>query len=81
MNYRNYTEVDKNMCDHIHFLIRATPTCRIVDIVHKLKQVSTYDMWQKHYKYLSKWYWNGKHYLWTRGYFCSTIGEVSEKTL
>lgn len=74
-------EVDKNMCDHIHFLIRATPTCRIVDIVHKLKQVSTYDMWQKHYKYLSKWYWNGKHYLWTRGYFCSTIGEVSEKTL
>ena len=38
-------------------------------------------MWQKHNYYLSKWYWGGKHYLWTSGYFCSTVGEVSEKTL
>jgi putative transposase len=38
-------------------------------------------MWQKHNQYLSKFYWSGKHYLWTRGYFCTTIGDVSEKTL
>jgi len=74
-------EIDKEKPDHIHFLIKATPTCTIYEIVHKLKQVSTYDIWKKHFDYMSKWYWSGKHYLWTRGYFCSTIGDVSEKTL
>lgn len=74
-------EIDKKNPDHIHLLIKATPTCQISDIIHRLKQISTYDMWQKHHGYLSKFYWSGKHYLWTRGYFCSTIGEVSENTL
>lgn len=71
-------EIDK---DHIHLLIKATPTDTIFGIVHSLKQTSTYDMWKLHNEYLSKIYWSGKHYLWTRGYFASTIGDVSEKTL
>ena len=74
-------EIDLAKCDHIHFLIRATPACCVADIIHKLKQVSTYDVWHNHFNYMSKWYWSGKHHLWTRGYFCSTIGDVSEKTL
>ena len=74
-------EIDKIKCDHIHFLIKATPICNIKDIIHKLKQISTYDMWQKYNSWLTKFYWNGKHYLWTRGYFVSTIGDVSEKSL
>lgn len=37
-------EIDSKLCDHIHFLIRCTPTCTIAEIVHKLKQISTYDM-------------------------------------
>lgn len=73
-------EIDIQKCDHIHFLIRATPTCQVSEIVHKLKQVSTYDMWQKNYNYMRKWYYK-QHYLWTRGYFCTSIGDVSEKTL
>ena len=28
-----------------------------------------------------QYFWNGEHHLWTRGYFCSTIGEVSEKKI
>ena len=27
------------------------------------------------------YYWLGKHIIWTHGYFCSTIGEVSEENL
>jgi putative transposase len=72
-------EIDREKCDHIHILIKATPSCRVDEIVHKLKQNSTYDMWQKHNQYLSKFYWSGKHYLWTRGYFCSSLGDISEK--
>jgi len=71
-------EIDK---DHIHFLITATPTTVIYEMINKLKSVSTYDLWKKHNAYLSRYYWSGKHYLWTRGYFISTIGDVSEKTL
>lgn len=71
-------ETDK---DHIHFLINASPVCIPADIIHSLKQVSTYDMWEKHGNYMEKYYWSGKHYLWTRGYFISTIGDVSDKTV
>lgn len=74
-------EVDLKLCDHIHFLIRGTPNTRISDVVHKLKQISTYDMWQKYNNYLKQFYWSGKHNLWTKGYFCTSIGEVSEETL
>ena len=70
-------EIDTQKCDHIHILIRATPTCQVSEIIHKLKQISTYDMWQMHNQYLSKFYQSGKHYFWTRGYFCITVGDVS----
>ncbi len=39
-------EVDK---DHIHFLIRSTPTVCPYEIIHKLKQISTYDMWKNNF--------------------------------
>lgn len=73
-------EIDPSKPDHIHFLIRATPNCRVSDIIHLLKQTSTYDMWKQHYSYMRRWYWR-QHKLWTRGYFCSTIGDVSEKRI
>ena len=49
-------------------------------LVHCIKQFTTYYMWKRHSLWLSRFYWN-KHYLWTRGYFSSTIGNVSDTTL
>ena len=74
-------EIDKDKADHIHFLIRATPKARVIDIIHKLKQLSTYNVWKKHNSYMRRLYWSGKHYLWSRGYFCTSIGEISEQIL
>lgn len=71
-------EIDK---DHIHLLIKADPTIAPYEIVHRLKQFSTYHIWKNNHSYMAHWYWSGKHYLWTRGYFVSTIGNVSEKIL
>lgn len=71
-------ELDK---DHIHFLISINPEESISNVVHCLKQHSTYYLWKMHHDHLSKFYWGGKHYLWTCGYFCSTIGEVSENKI
>lgn len=74
-------ETDQHKDHHIHILIKATPQIAPYDIIHKIKQITTYDMWKKYRQYLLKYFWNGEHHLWTRGYFCSTIGDVSEQTL
>lgn len=74
-------EIDEVDQDHIHLLVRIKPCECIANVVYDLKQQSTYLMWQKHHDYLTKFYWSGQHHLWTRGYFASTIGGVSEKTL
>ena len=66
---------------HVHFLVRINPDECISNVVHQLKQFSTYNLWKKHNQYLKQFYWSGKHHLWTRGYFCSTIGEVSESKI
>jgi putative transposase len=73
-------EIDATKCDHIHLLVRSTPTVLPLTVVKTLKQYSCYDMWKNHEAYMKKWYWK-KHYLWTRGYFLCTIGEASEKTI
>lgn len=71
-------ELDK---DHIHLLIEFKPKYSIEQVVKRLKQLTTSYLWRKHKDYLRKYYWKQRNILWTRGYFCSTIGEVSEQTL
>ena len=70
-------EVDTN---HLHMMVRLTSVHSISRLVHCIKQFTTYYMWKRHSLWLSRFYWN-KHYLWTRGYFSSTIGNVSDTTL
>ncbi len=74
-------EIDSIKTDHIHIMINATPKCRIEEMIHLLKQTSTYYAWKNHHNYLSQFYWSGKHHLWTRGYFCTSIDDVSSSIL
>lgn len=75
------TDLNNGKDHHVHLLIKALPQISPNEIVHKLKQISTYDMWQKHRIYLKKFFWKKEHHLWTRGYFISSVGNVSEKKL
>mgnify|MGYP006320987893 CR=1 FL=1 len=70
-------EVDK---DHIHMMINSVPKISPLQIVRVLKQQSTIEIWRRHKTELRKHYWV-ENTFWTDGYFCSTIGEVSSKTL
>lgn len=85
MNYDKWNielmNIDKDKPDHIHFIINATPYISVSEIIHSLKQISTYDMWKINNNYLSNYYWSDKHYLWTRGYFCCSIGDASIETI
>ena len=66
--------IDNN---HIHFIIRSNPSTDVSSIVRRMKQISTRIIWDRHEEYLKQFYWK-KRRIWTNGYFCSTIGEVSE---
>lgn len=66
--------------DHIHFLISSTPQISVSQIIRVLKQESTIGIWKKYFSFLKKCFWK-EHTFWSDGYFCSTIGNVSEKTL
>lgn len=66
--------------DHIHLLVKTYPKISILSIVRKLKQESTYHMWRNYGNHLKKYYW-GKKTLWSDGYFCSTIGNISMETV
>lgn len=67
--------------DHIHFLVEFPPAYSIEQTVRRMKMISTKFIYNKCEAYLKNFYWGDKRKLWTHGYFCSTIGEVSEETL
>jgi putative transposase len=68
-------ETDK---DHIHLLVKSEPKYSILSIVRRLKQESTHRLWEQKELHLKQYYWHERT-LWSDGYFCSTIGNVSKE--
>ena len=60
--------------DHIHMLISCPPNICVSKIVQQLKG-KTSKILLSEYKELKRRYW-GQH-LWAVGYFCRSVGEVS----
>jgi putative transposase len=46
--------------DHIHLLVDYQPTISIFEIVHRIKQLSTYRIWRRYELELSKQFWKEK---------------------
>lgn len=64
------------MPDHLHLFLKATPTVPVHLIVKNLKAISS--------RILRNEYPSLKHRLntlWTRSYYCETIGCISEETI
>ena len=70
-------ETDK---DHIHMMVRSEPKLSPLQIVRRLKQMSTTAMWKKHENYLKQVFYR-ENTLWTDGYFVSSVGNVSQETI
>ena len=62
--------------DHIHILVKAPGYMSPSKIAQVLKGKSSYIL-QREFPELKKRYW-GQH-LWARGYFCATVGAVTEE--
>jgi len=73
-------EVMETDVNHVHFLIRYIPRLSISQIVRRLKQESTRQIWLLHSTSLRKEYWY-KDMLWSDGYFVCSIGEASPDTI
>lgn len=67
--------------DHVHLFVRSCPSFSVLQIVRRLKQVSTRRLWSVCGDYLSGFYYGKRRgNLWTNGYYCSTVGEITEET-
>ena len=64
--------------DHVHILVSAPPTIAPAKLVQYIKGRAS-RLIQEEFPHLHKKYW-GQH-MWGRGYFCSTVGAVTEETI
>jgi len=64
--------------NHIHLLISAPSYMSVAKMAQILKGKSSY-LLQKNFPELKRRYW-GQH-IWSRGYFCATVGAVTEDTI
>ena len=73
-------EVFESDLNHIHFLIRYIPRLAISQIVRRLKQESTRQLWLLQSNTLRQYYCYRK-ILWSDGFFVCSIGEASPETI
>ncbi len=61
--------------DHVHILMSAPPDVAPSEIMRRIKGRSASKLFEE-FSSLKKRYW-GRHF-WARGYFCATVGEMTE---
>lgn len=69
-------DLDYSKPDHIHILVRSIPDLGPAQIVRVLKQKANIWTWKNYSSWLGTFYWKSRH-LFTRGYYCSLVGNVS----
>ena len=70
-------ETDK---DHLHMMVRSDPKLSPLQIVRRLKQMSTSAVWKTYRDFLRHNFYEEQTF-WTDGYFVSSIGNVSQETI
>ncbi len=64
--------------DHVHILVSAPPTMAPSEIMRRVKGRSASKLFEEYPKLKAR-YW-GRH-CWARGYFCATVGQVTEEMI
>ena len=64
--------------DHVHILVSVPPELAPSEIMRRIKGRTSSKLFEE-FPALKKRYW-GRHF-WARGYFCATVGEVSEEMI
>ena len=64
--------------DHVHILVSVPPELAPSEIMRRIKGRTSSKLFEE-FPALKKRYW-GRHF-WACGYFCATVGEVSEEMI
>lgn len=71
--------VDKG--DHLHIVVESKQALSPKEVVSRVKQVTTFDLWEAHASHLKTFFWKGRRVLWAGGYYCASVGAVSTSTV
>lgn len=66
--------------DHLHILVDIPPQISVQKVVHQIKQLSTFRIYQLHRRYLKQYYWK-EDTLFSDGYFACSTGDASSETI
>ena len=66
--------------DNLHILVDIPPQKSVQQVVHQLKQLSTYRVYRLHRTYLKNHYWK-ENTLFSDGYFACSTGDTSSETI
>ena len=64
--------------DHVHILVSSPPTMAPSEIMRRIKGRTSSKLFEE-FPNLKKRYW-GRHF-WARGYFCATVGQMTEEMI
>ena len=64
--------------DHVHILVSAPPELAPSEIMRRIKGRTSSKLFEE-FSHLKKRYW-GRHF-WARGYFCATVGQMTEEMI
>lgn len=65
--------------DHVHIFFSTKPQVQLSKLVNNYKTVTSRYIRSEFSDYLSRYYW--KPYFWSKSYFISTVGDVSEDNI
>ena len=66
--------------NHLHFLLDIPPQISALEVIHKIKQISTFRIYKKHRPFLKKHFWK-ENTFWSDGYFVCSTGDASTETI
>jgi putative transposase len=66
--------------NHLHFLLDIPPQFSALEIIHKIKQISTFRIYKKHRSFLKKHFWK-ENTFWKDGSFVCSTGDASTETI
>lgn len=66
--------------DHIHILVSSRPDISPSQIIKRIKQQTTYQLWQKYPVELKNEFWK-HHVFWNPSYYIASIGSISKEAI
>ena len=66
--------------DHLHLLVDIQPKYSVSFVIHRIKQLSTYRIYNLHKQKLKDYFWK-ENTFWSDGYFVCSVGNAASETI